>query len=176
MSCLSCTATGAPRSSASWSFIASRPTPAALRRAPSISPGGLFGTGRRASGAVAAFGGSGRAGSGLFRLTSFESLTISFFTGAGGGGGVSRSSSSFASRGGSSCGAARSMIGGGMKSITRHSTTAVASTRFSTRRKRASSAGTFAHGSTGMRNETIVVVATAALMSHPSCEPRTTCR
>ncbi|MFI4932346.1 MAG: energy transducer TonB, partial [Burkholderiales bacterium] len=55
--------TGAPRISASWSFIASRPTPAALRRAPSISPGGLLGTGTRASGTgfftVSGFGSSG---------------------------------------------------------------------------------------------------------------------
>ena len=45
MSWFSCTATGAPRISASSSFIASRPTPAALRRAASISPGGLLGCG-----------------------------------------------------------------------------------------------------------------------------------
>src|SRR4051812_13797903 len=52
----SCTAIGAPCSSARSFDIASKPTPAALRRAASISPGGLFGTGTRASGTGTALG------------------------------------------------------------------------------------------------------------------------
>ena len=50
MSVRSCTAIGAPCSSCTSSFIARRPMPATLRRAASISPGGLSGTGTRASG------------------------------------------------------------------------------------------------------------------------------
>ena len=70
MSCFSCTATGAPRNSANWSFIASRPTPAALRRAFSISPGGLFGCGWRASGTRACLIGS-CLGAGMSALARF---------------------------------------------------------------------------------------------------------
>ena len=50
MSCFSCTATGAPRSSANWSFIASRPTPAACGARLRSRPAACWAAGRRASG------------------------------------------------------------------------------------------------------------------------------
>ena len=156
---LSCTATGAPRSSASWSFIASRPTPAALRRAPSISPGGLFGDRparlghRRALGSGLASG-SGLATSGLVSvLACVSDLACSVLATGLGAGGSRCSSTSLASRGGSSTGAARSSFGRGISSSTMQTIAQSASTLRRMRLKRASSSGEIAHGSTEARNE-----------------------
>ncbi len=172
MSCFSCTATGAPRSSASSLAMASRPTPAALRRAASTSPGGLPGTGRRASGATAL--GSGVA-LGLGCATS--GLAVVGVAGASGaaltgGGSGSRSSTSLARRGGSSTSTVRSSTGRGIHNSTRQIRPLVTRTRRRIRLKRASSAGAMAHGSTEARNE----IDAAALTFSPFVSLRTTRR
>ena len=113
MSCLRCTAAGAATISDNWSFIASRPTPLALRRALSsaTSPGGLLGCGLRASGTGASFSLLDLMGSGLsgaFSGLATAGLSVSAASvlggGAGGAGGATgRSSRSRAIGAGSGC-------------------------------------------------------------------------
>ncbi len=142
MSFLNCAATGAPRKSASSSFIASRPTPEALRRAAaSRSPGAFAGSGLRAS-ATGGFFGSGFATSGCGLAAASGS---GFLTTAGGG--ASRSSSSLASRGGSSSSLLRSTFGTGSHGMIRLKRMQTSSTRLRMRRKCRSSSSETVHGS-----------------------------
>ena len=172
----SCTASGAPCSSARSSFMASRPMPAALRRAASISPGGLSGSGTRASGTGASLlratragaglrGGSGRCcglsgsglaagvGSGCGTAGLIGSAAI-FTGGGGGGGGLSCSSSRRAIGSESSAGWLRSGWRTGSHGMAMKTIPHVMSTRPATRLKRCSSSAATDHGSTARRNDT----------------------
>ena len=93
----SCTAIGAPCSSCRSLFIARRPMPATLRRAASISPGGLFGTGTRASGTGASLLSATLAGaSGFLAGGLIGSGLLLLIATAFSGGGFGRSALAFA--------------------------------------------------------------------------------
>src|SRR5450755_253182 len=154
-------------------FMARRPIPATLRRAASISPGGLFGTGTLASGTGASllsatlagasgFLAGGLIGSGLLLLsaTAFSggglgSSALALAGGGGGGFGFSCASNSLAIGAETTGACERSGWRTGSQGISRKKMPQVMRTRSAMRRKRASSSRDADHGRTRERNETL---------------------